>query len=145
VSHNRYEVDPTDDLAVSGSSGSYARTAYQVVVYEDVGGMPRVGQSAVVVTREVELARFLAVQLLMWHWVRNSCAGEDCCGYSAELCVGYCAGPLDAGLWVPARPDDPVADIAYLDADTGSVEWQVNAPTYLVVTEQQQGRGGRRG
>jgi hypothetical protein len=35
-----------------------------------------------------------------------------------------------------AHHDDPVADIAYLDADTGSIEWQVDAPTYRVVTEQ---------
>jgi hypothetical protein len=71
---------------------------------------------------------------------RNNPAGEELAGYSAELRRGRHRGPLETGLWTPERSDDPVADIAYLDADTGSVEWQVNAPTYLVATEQRRGR-----
>ena len=56
-------------------------------------------------------------------------------GYCVVLRRGRCSGSLDAGLWTPERHDDPAADIAYLDADTGSIEWQANAPTYVVVTE----------
>jgi len=53
-------------------------------------------------------------------------------GYSVELRRGRCPGLLETGLWTPEHHDDPVA---YLDADTGSIEWQANAPTYVVVTE----------
>jgi hypothetical protein len=45
-------------------------------------------------------------------------------------------GPVQtARARTPERHDDPAADVAYLDADTGSIEWQANAPTYVVVTE----------
>jgi hypothetical protein len=116
------------------------RITYQVIGYEDAGGVPRVGQSALVRTTEQGLARFLTVQLLMWQYVRGNPDGAELLGYSAELCRGRHRGPLETGLWTPERRDDPVADIAYLDADTGSVEWQANAPTYVVVAEQQRDR-----
>jgi hypothetical protein len=108
---------------------------YQVIGYEDAGGVPRVGQTALVRTTEQGLARFLTVQFLMWKYSGGNPMGEELAGYSAELRRGRCRGPLESGLWTPERHDDPVADIAYLDADTGSIEWQVNAPTYVVVTE----------
>jgi hypothetical protein len=111
------------------------RITYQAIGYEDAGGVPRVGQTAVVRTTEQGLARFLSVQLLMWPYAQGNPTGEELLGYSVELRRGRCRGPLETGLWIPERHDDPVADIAYLDADTGSVEWQANAPTYVVVTE----------
>ena len=116
------------------------RITYQVIGYEDTGGIPRVGQTALVRTTEQSLARFLTTQFLMWQYARGNPAGEELVGYSAELCRGRCRGPLETGLRTPERHDDPVADIAYLDADTGSIEWQANAPTYVVVTEQQRDR-----
>jgi hypothetical protein len=111
------------------------RIIYQVIGYEDAGGVPRVGQTAVLLTPEKSLARFLSVQLLMWQYTQGNPDDEELLGYSVELRRGRCQGPLDAGLWTPEHHDDPAADIAYLDADTGSIEWQANAPTYIVVTE----------
>jgi hypothetical protein len=111
------------------------RITYQAIGYEDAGGVPRVGQTALVRTTEEGLARFLSVQLLMWPYVQGNPAGKELLGYSVELRRGRCRGPLETGLWIPEHHDDPVADIAYLDADTGSIEWQANAPTYVVVTE----------
>jgi hypothetical protein len=113
------------------------RITYQIIGYTDVGGVLRVGQTAVMRTAEEGLARFLTVQFLMWQYVRGNPDGEELVGYSAELRRGHCPGPLETGLWTPEHHDDPVADIAYLDADTGSIEWQANAPTYVIVTEQQ--------
>jgi hypothetical protein len=111
------------------------RVTYQVIGYEDAGGIPRVGQIAVLRTPDKGLARFLSMQLLMWQYPHTNPDGEELVGYSVELYRGRCRGPLDTGLWTPERHDDPVADIAYLDPDTGSIEWQANAPTYVVVTE----------
>ena len=111
------------------------RIIYQVIGYEDAGGIPRLGQIAVLRTPDKGLARFLSVQLLMWQYTQDNPTGEELVGYSVELCRGRCRGPLETGLWTPERHDDPVADIAYLDSDTGSIEWQANAPTYVVVTE----------
>jgi hypothetical protein len=115
------------------------RITYQVIGYTDIGGIPRVGQTAVVRTAEEGLARFLTIQFLLWQYVQGNPDGEELMGSSAELRRGRCRGPLETGLWTPEHHDDPVADIAYLDADTGSIEWQANAPTYTVVTEQQRG------
>jgi hypothetical protein len=111
------------------------RITYQVIGYEDAGGFPRVGQTALVRTTEQGLARFLTVQFLMWQYAQNNPVDEELVGYSAELRRGRCPGLLETGLWTPEHHDDPVADIAYLDADTGSVEWQAAAPTYVVMTE----------
>jgi hypothetical protein len=110
------------------------RIIYQVIGYEDAGGIPRMGQTAVLLTPEKSLARFLSVQLLMWQYTQGNPDDKDLVGYSVELRRGRCPGPLDTGLWTPEHHDDPVADIAYLDADTGSVERQANEPTYVVVT-----------
>jgi hypothetical protein len=111
------------------------RIIYQIIGYEDAGGVPRMGQTAVLLTPGKSLARFLSVQLLMWQYTQVNPDDEELLGYSVELRRGRCRGPLDTGLWTPERHDDPAADIAYLDADTGSIEWQANAPTYIVVTE----------
>jgi hypothetical protein len=110
------------------------RVIYQAIGYEDAGGIPRMGQTAVLLTPEKSLARFLSVQLLMWQYTQGNPTDAELVGYSVELRRGRCPGPLDTGLWTPERHDDPVADIAYLDTDTGSIEWQANAPTYVVVT-----------
>jgi len=110
------------------------RIIYQVIGYEDAGGIPRMGQTAVLLTPEKSLARFLSVQLLMWQYTQGNPDDKELVGHSVELRRGRCPGPLDTGLWTPEHHDDPAADIAYLDADTGSVEWQANAPTYVVVT-----------
>jgi hypothetical protein len=110
------------------------RIIYQVIGYEDAGGIPRMGQTAVLLTPEKSLARFLSVQLLMWQYTQGNPTDVELVGYSVELRRGRCPGPLDTGLWTPEHHDDPAADIAYLDADTGSIEWQANAPTYVVVT-----------
>jgi hypothetical protein len=116
------------------------RITYQVIGYEDTDGVPRVAETVLLRTTEAALARFLADQFPMWQYARNNPAGKNLVGYSVELRRGRCPGPLETGLWTPEHHDDPVADIAYLDADTGSVEWQANAPTYIVVTEQQHDR-----
>jgi hypothetical protein len=116
------------------------RIIYQVIGYTDVGGVPRVEPTVVLRTTEIGLARFLSGQLLLWRYARGNPAGAELVGYSVELRRGYCRGPLETGLWVPEHHDDPAADIAYLDADTGSIEWQANAPTYVVVTEQRRDR-----
>jgi hypothetical protein len=118
------------------------RITYQIIGYEDAGGIPRLGQVAVLRTPDKGLARFLSVQLLTWQYTHTNPDGEELVGYSVELCRGRCRGPLDTGLWTPERHDDPVADIAYLDPDTGSIEWQANAPTYVVVTENPRRDGG---
>ena len=76
----------------------------------------------------------------MWQYTQNNPAGKDLLGYSAELRQGRCSGPLETGLWTPEHHDDPAADIAYLDTDTGSIEWETNAPTYIILTEQQRDR-----
>jgi hypothetical protein len=108
---------------------------WQVIGYTDVGGVAKVEQTALVKTNEESLARFLAGQLLMWQFARGTEEWrKSLIGYSAELRRGRREGPLDTGLWTPERPDDPVADIAYLDADSGSIEWDLNAPTYTVVS-----------
>jgi hypothetical protein len=108
---------------------------YQIIGYLDLGGVARVEQTALLRTPREDLARFLANQLLMWQYPRGNPADDTLPGYSAELHRGHCRGPLDTGLWTPEHHDDPVADIAYLDNDTGSIEWQANAPTYTVVTQ----------
>ena len=112
-------------------------TVYQVIGYRDMGGVARVEQTALVLTKDEGLARYLAMQLLTWHQVRT-CAGEpeELVGYSAELRRGRSHGPLDSLRWTPERHDDPVCDLAYLDLDTGSIEWQPNTPTYTVITDQ---------
>jgi hypothetical protein len=111
------------------------RITYQVIGYEDTGGIPRVTETVLLRTTEKDQARFLTVQLLMWQYTQNNPAGKDLLGYSAELRQGRCSGPLETGLWTPEHHDDPAADIAYLDTDTGSIEWETNAPTYVIVTE----------
>jgi hypothetical protein len=118
------------------------RIIYQAIGYEDAGGVPRLGQIAVVRTPDKGLARFLSMQLLTWQYPQDNPDGEELVGYSVELCRGRCRGPLETGLWTPEHHDDPVADIAYLDPDTGSIEWQANAPTYVVVTEDSRRDGG---
>jgi hypothetical protein len=112
------------------------RITYQVIGYEDGGGIPRIGQTAVLRTSDVNLARFMTDQLLLWQFARIASADEELPGFSAEMRRGRRHGPLDTGLWVPDH-QDTAADIAYLDAETGSVEWQLNAPTYVVVKQQQ--------
>ena len=112
------------------------RITYQVIGYEDAGGIPRMGQTAVLLTPEKSLARFLSVQLLMWQYTQTNPDDEYLLGHFVELRRGRCPGPLETGLWTPEHHDDPIADIAYLDPDTGSIEWQANAPTYVVITEQ---------
>jgi hypothetical protein len=111
------------------------RITYQLIGYEDTGAIPRLGQIAVLRTPYKRLARFLSMQLLTWQYTQDDPDGEEPIGYCVELYRGRCQGPLDTGLWTPERHDDPAADIAYLDPDTGSIEWQANAPTYLVITE----------
>ena len=118
------------------------RITYQAISYEDTGAIPRLGQIAVPRTPDKGLARFLSMQLLTWQYTHTNPDGEEPIGYSVELYQGRCQGPLDTGLWTPEHHDDPVADIAYLDPDTGSIEWQANAPTYLVVTEDPRRDGG---
>jgi hypothetical protein len=116
------------------------RITYQAIGYEDTDGVPRVAETVLLRTTEEDLARFLADQFLMWQYARGNPDGKQLLGYSVELRRGHCPGPLETGLWTPEHPDDPTADIAYLDADTGSIEWQANAPTYTVVAEQQRDR-----
>lgn len=102
---------------------------WQIIAYTDLGGVAKVEQTALVRTNEENLARFLTGQLLMWQFARGTEERkESLIGYSAELRRGRREGPLDTGLWTPEHPDDPVADIAYLDADSGSIEWDLNAP-----------------
>jgi hypothetical protein len=108
---------------------------WQLVGYTDVGGVPRVEQTALIRTTDETLARFLSGQLLMWQFAQTNPDARELVGYSVELRRGRHEGPLDTGLWKPQHPDDPVADIAFLDADTGSIEWAPHAPTYRVVTD----------
>jgi hypothetical protein len=109
---------------------------YQIIGYLDLGGAPKVEQTALLRTPQQDLARFLAGQLLIWRYVRGNRTGDILPGYSAELHRGHCRGPLDTGLWTPEHHNNPATDIAYLDTETGSIEWQTNAPTYTVLTEQ---------
>jgi hypothetical protein len=109
---------------------------WQLIAYTDLGGVAKVEQTALVRTNEENLARFLTGQLLMWQFAHGTEERKELLiGYSAELRRGRREGPLDTGLWTPERPDDPVADIAYLDTDSGSIEWDLNAPTYTVVSQ----------
>jgi hypothetical protein len=118
------------------------RVTYQLIGYEDTGAIPRLGQTAMLRTPDKGLARFLSMQLLTWQYIQTHPDGEELIGHSVELRRGRCRGTLETGLWTPERHDDPVADIAYLDPDTGSIEWQANAPTYVVVTEDPRRDGG---
>jgi hypothetical protein len=112
-------------------------TAWQVIGYVDLDGEPQVEETVLVRTADEGLVRFLTNQFLMWQFARKHPEDKKWrAGHSACLHRGRCEGPLDTGLWIPAHRDDPVADVAYLDTDTGSVEWQANAPTYRVLTQQ---------
>jgi hypothetical protein len=133
-SHQGSELHCTSGVDAVGRG----RVTYQVIGYEEGAEdvPPRAEPIMFLKTSEENMARFLANQLLMRQFARCDPADKELIGYSVEIRRGRRFGPLDTGLWVP-NCQDAVADIAYLDTETGSVEWQANAPTYVVVSEQQ--------
>jgi hypothetical protein len=69
------------------------RITYQVIGYTDVGGVSKVGQTALLRTTEEGLTRFLSGQLLMWQYARGHrrvrswwAIPSSCAEVAAQVC-----------------------------------------------------------
>jgi len=107
---------------------------YQVVVYRHGADAPGMQHIMLLRTPDEALARFLVAQALLWPRPHPGDQQESV-RYWAELRRGHHTGPLDSGSWRPTRPDDTTCDVALFDADTGSLDWAHDQPTYVVMTE----------
>jgi hypothetical protein len=113
---------------------NHQTVVYQVIVY--CHGTDETGVQHIMLLRTPDeaLARFLVAQTLLWPRPHPG-EQQESVRYWAELRRGHHSGPLDAGSWRPTRPDDTTCAVALFDPDTGSLEWEDDQPTYVVMTE----------